>query len=48
MSHTPMDRLHATLLELALTEADTLLESHLQRAVHEQPSYADFLLLIFA
>ena len=44
MSHTPIDRLHAVLTELALTEADTLLESHLQRAVQEQPSYAEFLL----
>jgi DNA replication protein DnaC len=39
-----MDRLHASLSELSLTSADTLLESLLERAAKEQPSYADFLL----
>jgi len=44
MSATVIDHLHATLLALSLTEADVLLESHLERAAQKQPSYADFLL----
>jgi DNA replication protein DnaC len=44
MSATVIDHLHATLVALSLTEADVLLESHLERAAQKQPSYADFLL----
>jgi DNA replication protein DnaC len=39
-----IDHLHATLAALSLTEADALLESHLERAAKKQPTYADFLL----
>lgn len=44
MSPTVIEHLHAALLGLSLTEADALLESHLERAAQKQPSYADFLL----
>lgn len=46
MSHSTMDRLHAILEELSLVQADTLLESTLERASKEEPTYADFLLEI--
>ncbi len=44
MKHNVIDRLHALLVELALPQTDTLLESLLEQAGKEQPSYADFLL----
>lgn len=44
MNHNVMDRLHDLLAQLALSQADTLLESLLERAAKEQPAYADFLL----
>ena len=44
MTHTLLDRLHSALVDLSLTEADALVESHLERASKEQPGYADFLL----
>ena len=44
MNHNVMDRLHDLLAQLTLVQADTLLESLLERAANEQPSYADFLL----
>ena len=44
MSHTVMDRLHALLVELSLQQCDALLESTLERAAKEEPTYADFLL----
>src|SRR5579864_7729005 len=44
ISATVIDHLHAALAALSLTEADVLLESHLERAAQKQPSYADFLL----
>ena len=42
-----LERLHDLLGELKLTEADTLLESHLQRASQGDRPYADFLLDLF-
>lgn len=44
MNHNVMDRLHALLAELSLAQADALLESTLERASKEEPTYADFLL----
>src|SRR5438128_8669073 len=44
MSHTTLDRLHACLGDLELSEADALLEAHLQRAAQENSGYAEFLL----
>jgi DNA replication protein DnaC len=44
MNHNVMDRLHDLLAQLTLSQADTLLESLLERAAKEQPAYADFLL----
>lgn len=44
MNHNVIDRLHALLAQLTLVQADTLLESLLERAAKEQPAYADFLL----
>ena len=44
MSQLVMDRLHALLAELSLQQSDALLESTLERAAKEEPSYADFLL----
>ena len=44
MNHNVMDRLHDLLSHLTLSQVDTLLESLLERAAAEQPSYADFLL----
>ena len=41
---SPLDRLHTLLAELKLSEADTLLESHLQRASQADRPYAEFLL----
>jgi DNA replication protein DnaC len=38
-----IDRLHTALLALQLTEADALLESHLEQAAHQESTYADFL-----
>src|SRR5437016_2345777 len=46
MTNTVIERLHAALGELSLSQSDTLLESHLERAGQEQPSYADFLLTL--
>jgi DNA replication protein DnaC len=46
MTNTVIERLHAALLELSLTQSDSLLESHLERAGVELPSYADFLLTL--
>lgn len=39
-----LERLHGVLGDLRLTEADTILESHLQRASQGDRPYADFLL----
>lgn len=36
-------RLHTSLATLGLTEADAVLEAHLERAAHEERAYADFL-----
>jgi DNA replication protein DnaC len=44
MNHNVIDRLHDLLAQLTLVQADTLLESLLERAAKEQPAYADFLL----
>jgi DNA replication protein DnaC len=44
MNHNVIDRLHDLLAQLSLVQADTLLESLLERAAKEQPAYADFLL----
>jgi DNA replication protein DnaC len=44
MNHNVIDRLHELLAQLTLVQADTLLESLLERAAKEQPAYADFLL----
>jgi DNA replication protein DnaC len=44
MSNTLLERLHGTLNQLGLHEADVLLESHLQRAAQGDRPYADFLL----
>ena len=44
MNHNVLDRLHDLLAQLTLSQADTLLESLLERAAKEQPAYADFLL----
>jgi DNA replication protein DnaC len=44
VNHNVMDRLHDLLAQLTLSQADTLLESLLERAAAEQPAYADFLL----
>lgn len=44
MSQDVIERLHACLAELALTQADTLLEGHLEQASKQQQSYAEFLL----
>ena len=47
MNHNILDRLHAVLADLGLTEADIRLESLLEQAAKEQPAYADFLLDLF-
>lgn len=39
-----LERLHSVLGDLKLSEADILLESHLQRASQGDRPYADFLL----
>ena len=44
MSNSLLERLHDLLGELKMAEADTLLESHLQRASQGDRPYADFLL----
>jgi DNA replication protein DnaC len=44
VNHNVIDRLHDLLGQLTLVQADTLLESLLERAAKEQPAYADFLL----
>lgn len=44
MNTNVMDRLHDLLAQLTLSQADTRLESLLERAAAEQPAYADFLL----
>jgi hypothetical protein len=38
-----LERLHDHLDHLALTEADAVLESHLERAATEERAYSDFL-----
>jgi DNA replication protein DnaC len=38
-----LERLHATLSQLGLTEMDTVLEAHLERASQGETTYADFL-----
>lgn len=38
-----IDRLHAVMDRLALSEASAVVESHLERAGKEEPAYADFL-----
>jgi len=38
-----IDRLHTALLALQLTEADALLENHLEAAAQQESTYADFL-----
>jgi DNA replication protein DnaC len=38
-----LERLHEQLAQLELGEADAVVESHLERAAHEQRAYADFL-----
>lgn len=38
-----LERLHATLTQLGLTEMDTVLEAHLERATQAETTYADFL-----
>lgn len=40
---TPIERLHEAMARLSLSEADALLESRLERAAKEEPSYAEFL-----
>jgi len=44
MNGSLVERVHAALTELGLSQADALLESHLERAANQQQSYADFLL----
>jgi DNA replication protein DnaC len=44
MGNALLDKLHLVLGELRMSEADALLESHLQRAAQGDRSYADFLL----
>jgi len=44
MGNAVLDRLHLVLGELKMSEADALLESHLQRAAQGDRPYADFLL----
>lgn len=44
MGNAVLDKLHLVLGELRMTEADALLESHLQRAAQGDHPYADFLL----
>ena len=39
-----MDRLHAALGDLGLSEMDTQLDGHLERAGRDQPAYPDFLM----
>ena len=41
---SPLDKLHQVMGQLHLSEADTLLESHLGRAAQGDRAYADFLL----
>jgi len=41
---SPIERLHAVMAKLALTEADALVESRLERAGREELSYGEFLL----
>jgi len=38
-----LERLHGALLTLQMTEADALLENHLERAAQQENTYADFL-----
>lgn len=38
-----LEQLHATLPQLGLTEMDTVLDAHLERAAKQEPTYADFL-----
>ena len=44
MANSLLERLHGLLDELKMTEADALLEAHLQRASQADRPYADFLL----
>jgi DNA replication protein DnaC len=44
MGSAVLDRLHLVLSELRMSEADALLEAHLQRAAQGDRPYADFLL----
>ncbi len=44
MGSSLLERLHGLLDELKMTEADALLEAHLQRASQADRPYADFLL----
>lgn len=43
-----LERLHTTLTNLGLTEADALVETHLERAAREECAYADFLVELLA
>jgi DNA replication protein DnaC len=38
-----LERLHTQLVQLGLTEMDTVLEAHLERAGKQEPTYAEFL-----
>ena len=40
---SPMDVLHSSMASLSLTEADAVVETHLERASKEERSYAAFL-----
>ena len=43
---TPIERLHALVSELGLTEIGAQLEAQLERAGQESPSYTEFLLML--
>jgi DNA replication protein DnaC len=38
-----LERLHTQLVQLGLTEMDTVLEAHLEGALKQEPTYAEFL-----